>query len=98
MVWPVLIVATLLSVFIAIACFAFGLRKLQYIVPTQVIVSFGVTYAVAVQWLHDMQGAEWELAWTCLLAAIFVPAIWLVLRLIIGPLQRQRATAVRARS
>jgi hypothetical protein len=90
MLWPVLIVAAATSVLVAIACFALGLRKLTVIVPAQVALSFGVSYGIAVRWIQDMPSGEAELAWTCLLAALFIPATWVGLRLILGPLQRRR--------
>jgi hypothetical protein len=93
MLWPVIIVATATSVLVAIACFALGLRKLTVIVPAQVVLGFGVSYGIAVRWIQDMPTGEAELAWTCLLAALFVPTLWLGLRLILGPLERRRRGA-----
>ena len=90
MLWPVLIISTATSVLVAIACFAFGLRKLTVIVPAQVAIAFAVAYGTAVGWIQDMPTGEAELAWTCLLAALFVPTLWLGLRLIFGPLRRSR--------
>lgn len=88
MVWPVLIIATLTSVLAAIACFASGVRNLAYVVPTQWIAAIAVSYAVSAHMATPADPVE--LFWTCVLAATFVPIMWLAMRQIVGPLQRRR--------
>jgi hypothetical protein len=74
MLWPILIVATLSSVLVAIICVALGVRSVFAVVPAQMLVSFGAAYGISAWFSANTDG----LVWTCAAAAIAVPAIWTV--------------------
>ena len=90
MTWPILIIATLSSVLVAIACFALGVRKLAVVLPAQVVVAFAAAYGVTLGFAEE--AVEPRAVWTCLGAAVAIPAIWSVLKMIMGnPLERRRS-------
>ena len=90
MIWPILIVATLSSILVGSICLALGVRKLFVVLPAQFVVAFGTAYAVTA----GFTGAPGDpgIIWTCLAAAIAVPATWSVMAAIVGPpLSRRRS-------
>jgi hypothetical protein len=74
MLWPILVVATISSVLVAIVCIAVGVRSVFIVVPAQMIVSFATTYGISAWFSANTEG----LVWTCVAAAVAVPAIWTV--------------------
>ena len=92
MIWPILIMATLSSVLVAIALSALGIRKLPIVLCTQVFVAFAVSYAVTVGFTEAPKDPR--VVWFCLIAAAAIPGTWAVLAVILGPpLQRRRMRA-----
>ena len=89
MTWPILIVATLSAILVAIVCFALGVRNLAVILPAQFATSFASTWAITAA--YAPAPLDDRALWTCLLGATAVPATWFVMNLIVGPLRRRRA-------
>jgi len=80
-----LVTATLTSIVVAIVCFAAGVRKVSCLFPIQVLISFVVTYSIS----SDVSDADQTALLTnTAIAALSFPLVWLMLRLILGPLQR----------
>jgi len=81
-----LVTATLTSIAVAIVCFVAGVRKVSLIFPIQVLISFVVTYSLS----SVSDGDRTALLVNSGIAALSFPLAWLMLRLILGPLERER--------
>ena len=94
MTWPILIVATLCAILVAIACLALGVRRLVVVLPAQIAISFIAAAVIA----RAFSPVDYETIGTCLLAAIAIPATWSMMALILGPPLKRRRARVGARS
>ena len=95
MFWPMLVTATLTSIAVTIVCFAAGVRKVSFLFPIQVLISFVVTYSIA---SHVSDADQTALLMHSGIVALSFPLAWLMLRLILGPLQRKRQRKVHSHS
>jgi hypothetical protein len=96
MVWPIMIIATLASILVAVICAAFGIRTLSLVLPAQIAISFLAAYGVSVGFRVDPD--DQFMVWSCLAAAVAVPATWAMMAAIVGPLRRRRSAHREARS
>ena len=93
MPWMLLVVATVSSILAAVACYALRIRSLAVMIPVQVVFSFAVTYFVASQVARESHEADPAILATSVLLALALPSLWLVLRLVLGPISRRRRFA-----
>jgi hypothetical protein len=91
MLWPILIIATLSSILVGSICLALDVRNLSVVLPVQVGLAFGATYAVTAAFAGAADDPA--MIWTCLAAALAVAAIWSVMAAIVGPPLRRRRSA-----